>query len=103
MITQLDLLINPTQSFEGYGLSILEAINCKVPVIATDVGAIKEVFGEKKINIVPPKNIILMSKKIILFLKTLKIFPKKAEITHNYFLKNYSPMSKEYRKILTSQ
>ena len=27
LITQLDLLINPTQSFEGYGLSILEAIN----------------------------------------------------------------------------
>lgn len=103
LITQLDLLINPTQSFEGYGLSILEAINCKVPVIATDVGAIKEVFGEKKINIVPPKNIILMSKKIILFLKNPKIFSKKAEITHNYFLKNYSPMSKEYRKILTSQ
>ena len=30
LITQLDLLINPTQSFEGYGMSILEAINCKV-------------------------------------------------------------------------
>lgn len=100
LITQLDLLINPTQTFEGYGLSILEAINCKVPVIATNVGAVNEVFGEKTINIVPPGSINLMTKKIILFLKNPKVFLKKARIAQNYFLRNYSPMSKEYRKII---
>ena len=100
LITQLDLLINPTQTFEGYGLSILEAINCKVPVIATNVGAINEVFGEKIINIVPPRSKNLMTKKIILFLKNPKFFFKKARIAQKYFLRNYSPMSKEYRKIL---
>lgn len=101
LISQLDLLINPTQTFEGYGLSILEAINCKVPVIATNVGAINEVFGEKIINIVPPKNIVKISKKIILFLQKPKIFTRKAEFAYNHFSKNYSPMSNKFRKIFS--
>ena len=101
LISQLDLLINPTQTFEGYGLSILEAINCKVPVIATNVGAINEVFGKKIINIVPPKNIVKISKKIILFLQKPKIFTRKAEFAYNHFSKNYSPMSNKFRKIFS--
>jgi len=99
LISQLDLLINPTQTFEGFGLSILEAINCKVPVIATNVGAIKEVFGEKIINIVPPRNKLKMTKKIISFLHRPKTFFRKANLAYNYFSKNYSPMSKKYREI----
>ena len=101
LISQLDLLINPTQTFEGYGLSILEAINCKVPVIATNVGAINEVFGKKIINIVPPKNIVKISKKIILFLQKPKFFTRKAEFAYNHFSKNYSPMSNKFRKIFS--
>lgn len=100
IISQFDLLVNPTQTFEGYGLSILEAINLKIPVIATKVGAIEEVFGERNINIISNKNINAMSLKIKMFINDNNFFKKKAYSAFKFFSSNYRPMSKEYRNLL---
>mgnify|MGYP001193352500 CR=1 FL=1 len=103
IISELDLLINPTQTFEGFGLSILEAINCRTPVIATNVGAVKEVFGKKNINLVPAQSSKAMSEQIILFIKKPKFFLNKANFAYKLFSRKYSPMSKEYRNSLLSK
>ena len=95
--------INPTQTFEGFGLSILEAINCRTPVIATNVGAVKEVFGKKNINLVPAQSSKAMSEQIILFIKKPKFFLNKANFAYKLFSRKYSPMSKEYRNSLLSK
>ena len=41
-----DLFILPTQDLEGFGLVILEALACGVPVLGTPQGAIPEVLGK---------------------------------------------------------
>ena len=40
-----DLFVLPTVALEGFGLPILEALSCGVPVMGTPVGAIKEILG----------------------------------------------------------
>lgn len=40
-----DIFILPTLALESFGLVILEALACGVPVIATPVGGIKEILG----------------------------------------------------------
>lgn len=42
IVGQLDLLVMATRSFEGFGLTLAEAIQERVPVVATRVGAIPE-------------------------------------------------------------
>lgn len=41
-----DLFVLPTETLEGFGLIILEALACGTPVIGTPVDAIPEVLGE---------------------------------------------------------
>ena len=40
-----DALLVPSQSYESFGLSIIEAMSFGVPVVATNVGGIPEVLG----------------------------------------------------------
>ena len=44
LYTAADLFVLPTQALEGFGLVILEAASCGLPVVATPVGAIPEVL-----------------------------------------------------------
>jgi glycosyltransferase involved in cell wall biosynthesis len=41
---------------EGFGLTVLEALACGVPVVAYDWGAIPEVFGDL-VRLVPPRDV----------------------------------------------
>lgn len=47
-----DLLVYPTL-YEGFGLPVLEAMACGLPVVATEVSSIPEVIGEAGV-LVPP-------------------------------------------------
>jgi glycosyltransferase involved in cell wall biosynthesis len=44
IIADLDLLAMLTKTFEGFGLSIIEALHQNVPVLATNVGVIPELY-----------------------------------------------------------
>ncbi len=51
--------------FEGYGLTIAEALICGTPVLASDVGAVPEIVLEGKNGLVcPPKNELCFYGKI---------------------------------------
>ena len=64
IITDIDLLICATQEFEGFGYTVLEAMSVGTPVIATDVGAIKEFCDERHGIIVRPGSVSELSEAI---------------------------------------
>jgi glycosyltransferase involved in cell wall biosynthesis len=64
IITDVDLLICATQEFEGFGYTVLEAMSVGTPVIATDVGAIKEFCDERHGIIVRPGSVNELSEAI---------------------------------------
>jgi len=45
IVNQLDLLAMVTKTFEGFGLTIIEALYQNVPVLATKVGVVPEIFS----------------------------------------------------------
>jgi len=64
---KLDLLLLSSVS-EGQPLVILEAMAAGVPVVATDVGACREIIYDENGQcgiIVPPKNHLMMAKAIL--------------------------------------
>jgi len=62
----LDLFIFPSY-YEGFGLPILEAMACGIPVIASNKGSLPEIMGGAGILINPhePKEAIVKIKKIV--------------------------------------
>jgi glycosyltransferase involved in cell wall biosynthesis len=54
-------------SLEGLPLVALEAMACGLPVIATNVGGIKEIMLEKYGTLVPPNNPDLLASAIMDF------------------------------------
>jgi len=42
----MDILVAPSQSFESFGLTLIEAMSHKLPIVATRVGGMVEVMGE---------------------------------------------------------
>ena len=55
-IKQLNLVAMLTKDFEGFGLTILEAMSVGVPVIATTVGAVTEFVNKNNGWLVPPES-----------------------------------------------
>ncbi|MBF0351742.1 MAG: glycosyltransferase family 4 protein [SAR324 cluster bacterium] len=45
LLKDADILTVPSQSFESFGLTSVEAMSCKVPVVATNIGGIPEVVA----------------------------------------------------------
>ena len=68
IISNLDLVLSLTRSFEGFGLSMLESASLGVPIIATDVGAVSEFLEKKYSLIIKPSSPDSIKEKIIEFI-----------------------------------
>jgi glycosyltransferase involved in cell wall biosynthesis len=62
-----DLFVLPSKSGEGLPLVALEAMACALPVIATDVGGIREILMEDYSKLVPPNQPEVLAKTILDF------------------------------------
>jgi glycosyltransferase involved in cell wall biosynthesis len=69
IIAQLDVLVSATQDFEGFGLTIAEALAVGTPVIATDVGGVREFFNDDVGILVPPGDIDQLADALLHTLK----------------------------------
>ena len=62
-----DLFVLPSKSGEGLPLVALEAMACGLPVVATNVGGIREIMNNEYGKLVPPNNADLLANAIIEF------------------------------------
>jgi glycosyltransferase involved in cell wall biosynthesis len=62
-----DLFVLPSKSGEGLPLVALEAMACGLPVVATDVGGIKEILIKDFGKLVPPENPELLANAVLDF------------------------------------
>jgi glycosyltransferase involved in cell wall biosynthesis len=62
-----DFFVLPSKSGEGLPLVALEAMACGLPVIATDVGGIKEILMEDYGKLVPPNQPELLATAVLEF------------------------------------
>jgi len=78
LLSVSDLFLMPSET-ESFGLAALEAMSCEVPVIASDVGGLKELITEKTGYLIDKGDIESMAKKGIEILsdKDLKDFLSK--------------------------
>jgi glycosyltransferase involved in cell wall biosynthesis len=62
-----DMFVLPSKSGEGLPLVAMEAMACALPVIATDVGGIREVLMDDYGKLVPPNQPELLANAILDF------------------------------------
>ena len=56
LIAGASVLVVPSQAYESFGLTIIEAMAFGVPVVVTDAGGMPEVLGDSKAGYVCSKN-----------------------------------------------
>jgi glycosyltransferase involved in cell wall biosynthesis len=56
LLAGASVLLVPSQSYESFGLTIIEAMAFGVPVVTTDVGGIPEVLGDSNAGFVCSKD-----------------------------------------------
>jgi glycosyltransferase involved in cell wall biosynthesis len=74
-----DLFVLPSKSGEGLPLVAMEAMACGLPVVATNVGGIKEILPQKYGKLVPPNQPELLAEAVLEF-AALDFSSRKSEL-----------------------
>lgn len=69
LLRQSQVVVLPSQQSEGFGMTIIEAMAHRIPVVATSVGGVPEVLENGKGGYVVPLDPDLFAEKIIALLK----------------------------------
>ncbi len=101
VLSVFDIFVLPSKK-EAFGLSLLEAMACSKPVIATDVGGINSIIENNKVGVlVKPRNVNLMSDAILGLLSDKNQRLNMGSDAKNYVSRKYSinSMIKDYEKL----
>ena len=104
IISYLDLLISPTRTFEGFGISIVEATLVGIPVVATRVGAIPEYLDNNCSRIIEAGDLIELKNSLIDFVDNRNDWKNKALKAKDKIINNFTVeiMSKKYLEYFLS-
>jgi len=101
-----DIFVIPSY-YEPFGMTVLEAMRCGVPIIASNVGGLSYVIQNRKTGIFfPPKNYRILAEKIIQLFKNKKLRNKLIKNAEVIVKENYdwnkiaSDVSKLYQELL---
>ena len=98
IVSKLDLLISLTRTFEGFGLSIAEAMSVGTPVLATRVGAVTEYLNQDNSTLIQASNIDEITRALNDFATNKGLWSKRAENAKDVIMKNFTSelMAKNY-------
>ena len=102
IIKQLDLLTVMTKDFEGFGLTLGEAMINNVPVLATMVGAIPEFLTTEAGRLIPPESPFETTRALLDFVQNQEAWQKRAE-KGKELIKNFGAdrMGREFRALFS--
>lgn len=88
---QIDIFVTLTIVEESFGVSLVEAMACEKPVIASDVAGFKEVIGSAGCGIiVPRKNAEAAAEAVLYYLQNPAEAAVKAKNARKRVLENYN-------------
>lgn len=95
-ISQMDLLLMTTRSFEGFGLTLIEAMSVGTPILATNVGAIPEFVTPEIGKVIPPNSPMHISQQLIDFIENTEIWHQRSSKAKDMLQSRKYNMAKEY-------
>lgn len=105
LISNSDLVLISSQEYESFGLTAIEAMSLKKPIVSTDVGGLPEVIGEGFGGFCVSKNDYkTFSKKVLLLLSDNHLYNTMAKNGYNRYLSHFTSdkMSKLYKENIYS-
>lgn len=90
ILLSFDMFFSLTKTYEGFGLSLAEAMSAGTPSVSTNVGAIREFFDENCGKLVKPGDIAEISNAIYDFYKHRENWIKKASYARKKINNNFS-------------
>lgn len=91
ILASLDVIVHPSYANEGVPQSILQAMAMEKPVVASDVGSIKEVIIDRETGLlIEPKNHEQLSERVIELYKNPELRIKFGREGRRLVEKNYS-------------
>jgi len=82
---QVDIIVLPSIEPEAFGMNIIKAMHYGIPIIATDIGAHKELIEERKSGLkIPPENSSAIAEKIDFLIDNPEIYRQLSHKTVNF-------------------
>lgn len=100
-----DLSIMPSQSFEGFGLAIVESLACGTPVICTPVGGMPEILEQFSPNLITDSIQVNAIAKKLEQVFSGEITKPSREECREYAVNNFDwdKIAQEVRKVILGQ
>lgn len=103
LLGQMDLFVFSAKRDEGFGIALVEAMSAGVPIVATDVGACREVLENGNLGIlIPPQDPKEMAQAIEKFIKNPNLLISKGKQAQEKAFKEFtiSNMADKYARYL---
>ena len=103
ILKESHLLAVPSQFHESFGLTIVEAMSLKVPIVATNTGGIPEVLAGDKGGFLVLGNEDEFAQRILSLLKDQELRNQKGEEGYKVYQERFraEEMSQKYYELLS--